>query len=266
MLVHEYLARHGEHVRRAFTAAAVDPFHEGRLGLNSDHFWQEIGAHGPALQGKLLDVLRKQAGDRPRILMTLQRQNFFVPPEKLQQARADLIRALAEGDERRYAEARKEYQVDAVHAFFESPEGIPIRVREFEFFHPSGALSRLKGKAVCPNLENTYNFARPLVDLCAAGKIPEPSLDFTRLHRLKTEVLVVAGRWDHTVDYRTSIALAACYPRSELFIADDDHRFGKLTKSGAMAKMMRSFLGSGLSSKEWQAVRKAAGPQRWRES
>src|SRR5262249_3276545 len=32
MLVHEYLARHGEHVRRAFTAAAVDPFHEGRLG------------------------------------------------------------------------------------------------------------------------------------------------------------------------------------------------------------------------------------------
>jgi pimeloyl-ACP methyl ester carboxylesterase len=266
LLVHEYLARHGEHVRRAFTAAAPDPFHEGQLGLNSDRFWQEVGTHDPTLQASLLDVLRRQAADRPRILITLQRQNCFVPPEKLQQARADLIRALAAGDSRRYAEARKAYQVDIVHAFFESPEGIPIRVREFEFFCPSDALARLKDKGVYPNHENTYNFARPLVDLCAAGKIPEPSLDLTRLHRLRTEVLVLAGRWDHTVDYRTSIALTACYPRSYLFIADDDHGFGKFTKSGAMAKLLRAFLASGLSSKDWQTALKSAAPHRWRES
>jgi pimeloyl-ACP methyl ester carboxylesterase len=266
MLVHEYLARHGEHVGRAFTAAAVDPWHEGELGLNSDHFWQEIGAHDTKLQGTLLDVLKRRADDRPRILMTLQRQNFFVPPEKLQQARADLIRALADGDDKRYEEARKTYQVDAIIALEESPEGIPIAVREFEFFYPSGALARLKGEAVYPNLENTYNAARPLVDLCKAGKIPEPSLDLARLHRLETEVLVIAGRWDHTVDYRTSIALAACYPRSRLFVADDDHMFGKLRKSGAMTKLLRAFLGSGFSSEEWRDALKAAAPHRWRES
>jgi pimeloyl-ACP methyl ester carboxylesterase len=265
LLVHEYLARHGEHVRRAFTAAAVDPFHEGQLGLNSDRFWQEIGAHDPALQPALRDVLRRRPDDRARILMTLQRQNFFVPPEKLQQARADLIRALAAGDDRRYAEARKAYQVDVVHAFFESPEGIPIRVREFEFFYPSGARSRLEGEAIYPNLENTFHFARPLVALCEAGKIPEPSLDLARLHRLETEVLLIAGRWDHTVDYRTSIALAACYPRSHLFIAEDDHMFGKLQKSGVMTRLLRTFLGSGLSSGEWQAALKDATPHRWRE-
>jgi pimeloyl-ACP methyl ester carboxylesterase len=265
MLVHEYLARHGEHVGRAFTAAAVDPFHEGELGLNSDHFWQEIGAYDAKLQAALLDVLRRRADDRPRILMTLQRQNFFVPPERLQRARADLIRALAAGDDRRYEEARKAYQVDIITALEDSPEGIPIAVREFEFLYPSGALSRLKGEAVYPNLENTYNSARPLVDLCKAGKIPEPSLDRARLHGLQTEVLIVAGRRDHTVDYRTSIALAACYPRSSLFIADDDHMFGKLEKSGALTKLMRAFLGSGLSSAEWRDALKAAAPHRWRE-
>jgi pimeloyl-ACP methyl ester carboxylesterase len=265
LLVHEYLARHGEHAGRAFTAAAVDPFHEGELGLNSDRFWLEIGAHDRTLQATLRDVLRQHADDRPRILMTLQRQNFFIPPEKLQQARADLIRALAAGDDRRYEEARRAYQVDAVHAFFESPEGIPVRVREFEFLYPSGALPRLRGEAVYPNHENTYNFAKPLVALCDAGKIPAPSLDLARLHRLDTEVLIVAGRWDHTVDYRTSIALAACYPRSGLFIADDDHRFGRLEKSGAMTKLIRAFLGSGLSSAEWRGVLKAAAPHRWRE-
>jgi pimeloyl-ACP methyl ester carboxylesterase len=266
LLVHEYLARHGAHVGRAFTSAAVDPFHEGELGLNSDRFWQEIGAHDAGLQGALRDVLRRHPDDRPRILMTLQRQNFFVPPEKLQQARADLIRALAAGDDKRYEEARKAYQVDAVHDFFASPEGIPIRVREFEFLYPSGALARLKGEAIYPNLENTYNFARPLVDLCAAGKIPEPFLDLARLHRLETEVLVVAGRWDHTVDYRTSIALAACYPRSRLFIADDDHRMTRLQKSGAMTKLIRAFLGSGFASDEWRTALKAAAAHRWRES
>jgi hypothetical protein len=195
----------------------------------------------------------------------LQRQNFFVPPEKIQQARADLIRALARGDDRRYEEARKTYQVDAVHAFFDSPEGIPIRVREFELLYPSGALPRLKGKAVYPNHENAYNFAKPLVDLCEGGTIPVPSLDLIRLHRLETEVLIVAGRWDHAVDYRTSIALAACYPRSHLFIADDDHRFGKLEKSGAMTKLVRTFLGSGFASTEWRDAVKAAAAHRWRE-
>src|SRR5262249_18539565 len=153
------------------------------------------GAQDPALQTTLRAVLHKRASDRSRILMTLQRQNFFVPPEKLPQARADLIRALAAGDEMRYEEARKTYQVDVVHGFFDSPAGIPVRVREFEFLYPSGALPRLKGEAVLPNLENTYNFAKPLVALCEKGKIPAPTLDFARLHRLTTEVCVVAGRW-----------------------------------------------------------------------
>src|SRR5262249_26189428 len=153
------------------------PFSEGELGLNSDHFWQEIGAHDPALHGLLRDVLRRRPDDRPVILMTLQRQNFFVPPEKLQQARADLIRALAAGDPKAYAKARKDYQVVIIRAFSAPPAGIPVRVREFEFFYPSGALGRLKGDAIFPYHENTYNFAKPLVALCQAGKIPGPSLD-----------------------------------------------------------------------------------------
>ena len=62
---------------------------------------------------------RLRAGQHPRILTLEEVGDFAAPPEnlpevepeKLQQARADLIRALAAGDDRRYEEARKTYQV-----------------------------------------------------------------------------------------------------------------------------------------------------------
>jgi pimeloyl-ACP methyl ester carboxylesterase len=183
-LVHQYLARHGDHVRRAFTACPVDPFDEGALGLNSDHFWEEIGAQDPSLQQALTAALERHAADRATLVMTLQRQNFFEPPDRLAEARAKLIHALATGDEESYVGARKDYQVEEVGTFFEAPEGIPIRVREFEIFQPSGSLRRLHaGAGFFPDLENQRNFAQPLLDLLDAGRIPAPAIDRLAPHR-----------------------------------------------------------------------------------
>ena len=263
MLVHEYLAKHGDHVQRAFTAAAVNPYLERELGLFHDRFWDEIGAHDRALQNRLRDALKQHPDDRPRMIMTMQRQNFFVSPERLQQARAELIGVLASGDKTRYDEARKTYQVEEVMKFFESPDGMPTRVREFEFFYPLHAGMRLSDAEVHPDLENTFNFAKPLVELCEAGKIPPPSWNAAALHRLDAEVFVLAGGVDHAVDYRTSIALTSLYPRHYLFLANDDHMFGKLRASKDYESLIQAFLRFGLDSPELRKALASAEPNRW---
>jgi pimeloyl-ACP methyl ester carboxylesterase len=264
-LVTQYLSKHGARVERAVTAAPVHPPLIGELGLNTDRFWQEIGAHDPALHDLVRQALEKHAADRDAVVMTLQRQNFFVPPERLDEERAALIHALAESDDERYAKAREEYQVDVVRAFFDSPEGIPIRVRMFELFQPSGALPKLGGDELYPDIENQYNFARPLVELCRSGAIPEPRFDSASLHRLDTEVFLIAGRYDHTVDYRAAIALASMIPRHQLFLAADDHLLGKLKGEGHYAALTHAFLLHGLASPELNAALAAAEPARWRE-
>lgn len=265
MLVHQYLAKYGAHVRRAFTAAAVNPFLEGELGLNTDHFWEEISSDDPALPGLVQSALKRYADRREKLIMTLQRQNFFVPKEELSKERATLIRALAAGNDQLFEEKQKAYQVPEITRYFDSPEGIPVRVRLFEFFYPSGALARLKSDRVFPDLENSYNFAKPLVALCEAGTIPSPTFNRAKLHTLATEVFVLSGRWDHTSDYRAAIALSASYPHPYLFLADDDHQSFKMKKSGDYDRLLRAFLTSGLQGQDFRTALQTALPNRWAE-
>ena len=265
-LTHQYLAKYGVHVSRAFTASALNPFLEGELGLVSDHFWEEVGAYDPALQPLLQKVLKQHQSDRATLVMTLQRQNFFVPADKIQAARADLIRALAAGDQRRYEEAQEQYQVPQISKFFASDAGIPIRVRLFEFFYPTKTRKLLDESAFYPDLENQYNFAKPLVALCDAKQIPAPAFDFAALHHLDAEVFVLAGRQDHTADYRALIALAECYPQHNLFIVNDNHNFSELASDGSEGQLRRAFLQYGLNSSEMRFAEAEAQKHRWNEA
>jgi pimeloyl-ACP methyl ester carboxylesterase len=264
-LVHQYLAKYGRSVARAATPAPLNPFLVGRLGLNSDRFWEEVGASDPELHALLRQALQRDPADRGRLAMTLQRQNFFVSPGQLAEARARLIRALAAGDAEAYQKAREAYQVEEVRSFLGSPQGIPMRVRLFEFVLPSGALGRLAGDRFYPDLENQRNFAAPLLELYEKGRIPAPSWDAAALHRLDTEVLILAGVRDHTVDYRSAIALAFLYPRGQLFLADDDHQFHQMNSDGTQHALVRAFLASGAQSSAFQAALRAAERRRWRE-
>ena len=60
-LVHQYLAKYGAHVQRSFTQAALNPFIVHELHLNSDHFWEEIGAQDRNLQ----TLLKRRFGASP---------------------------------------------------------------------------------------------------------------------------------------------------------------------------------------------------------
>src|SRR3990170_1822771 len=93
LLVHQYLSRHPEHVATAFTQAAVNRFVDAEFGLSSDTFWTDIGNADPSLRMRLLDALAQHAGERNRIMLLLQRQNFFVDADAIQRERAALIYA-----------------------------------------------------------------------------------------------------------------------------------------------------------------------------
>ena len=85
------------------------------------------------------------------------------------------------------------------------------------------------------------------------------------LHSLDAEVFVLSGRWDHVVDYRTSIALAATYLHGHLFIADDSHVFQVFEESGLLAPLLQNFLKFGLDSVEYKKALDKAGKFHWRE-
>lgn len=86
-LVHQYLAKYGNHVSRAFTQSAVNPFIVRELALPIDTFWTELGQQNPELQNLLLSVLQKMPAERQSLLIALQRQHFYVPADQLNAAR-----------------------------------------------------------------------------------------------------------------------------------------------------------------------------------
>jgi pimeloyl-ACP methyl ester carboxylesterase len=262
-LVQQYLARHGDRVRRAFVESPANPFINRELGIAFDTFWRELGSQDRGLQAELRKALERNPGDRTRILIALQRQHFYVPADKLADARARLIRALAAGDTRPLEACRKDYEVDAVLELSASADVIPQNVRVIELIRPSGEFGRLGGEAVRPLIETQYGFTRPLNDLVDAGKIPEPAFDFAACHRLDTEVFLLGSRWDEAVDYRSTIALAYTYPRHQLFIADDNHTLKKLTAGPARNDLLRAFLALGPGSAEFRDALAAAEPYRW---
>ena len=264
-LVHQYLAKYGSHVQRAFTQSAVNPTLNHELGIDIERFWDELGTQDSSLQPLLRKALEGFPHDRIKILMALQRQHFYVPAERLPTARAELIRTLANGDRGVYEQALNDYEVNTIIKLSESSEIIPQDVRVLELIYPSGAFRKLDEATVQPLIETQYHFIKPLISLVQAGKIPAPTFDLSAAHHLDTEVFILAGRYDEAVDYRTSIALAYLYPRHQLFVADDNHVFSKLTESGLSNRLIQSFLRFGLGSSELQATMAAAESYRWRE-
>jgi hypothetical protein len=265
-LVHQYLAAHGRWVQRAFTESAVMRLLESRLRINHDHFWREIGAGGPQLQTKLLQALRAHPERRPEMIQTLQRQNFFVPPERLPAERASLINELHRDDTEAIGRRKEEYQVDAIAALLAARGGVPIRVRIYESVQPLAARLDLTADAVFPNIENEYHIARPLLEANRAGTVPAPSFDTDALHDLDTEVFVMAARHDHTVDYRSQIALASSYKHATLFIADDNHVYARLKEGGVLDRLIRAFLLGGPGSSGMRRALEAVEPFRFIET
>jgi pimeloyl-ACP methyl ester carboxylesterase len=189
-LVHQYLTKYGSHVSRAFTQSAVNPYLNAELGIGLDRFWSDLGQQDPHLQDSLRSALRQHPEERLGILMTLQRQHFFVSAEKIEAARAILIQKLAAGDLAYYKQARKEYEVDDVATMARSNDIIPQDVRVLELISPSGAFDRLDDDRIYPLAETQAHAIQPLLDLQKSGQITLPPFDFESLHHCSTQVFI----------------------------------------------------------------------------
>ncbi len=260
-LVHQYMAVHGRHVDRVFTQAAVNPFLEARLGVVADRFWAELDATD---RTRLAAVLADGRYPRARVATLFQRQNFFVPRDQLAAERRMLIGELADNAKDRIATREQTYQIDALAKLASGPRGPAINVRLFEFFVPRAVGFQRAPDVLHPDLEVFAQQAEPLIALLQQGRIAAPTMAFAPLHALNAEVLAVAGRWDHTCDYRTQIALAASYPRGTLLLLDDDHVFHRLQAAGGAGPLVRGLFG-GAGSDEYRTALQAVAELRWVE-
>ncbi len=264
-LVHQYLSLHSDHVERIFTQSAVNPYLNAELGISLDTFWSDLGRQNTTLQEQLQSALKTHPEERIGILMTLQRQHFFVSADKINDARANLIHALAAGNMGAYRTARKDYQVDDMAAMYASKDIIPQDVRVLELLAPSGAFDHLGDGGLYPLAETQAFEIKPLLDMLHSGKITLQPFDFAALHRCPADVFVLAGRYDEAVDYRTEIALASVYPHHFLFIADDNHVFSALTANGASLSLISTFFAQGSQSESFTNAVHDSRRYRWIE-
>jgi pimeloyl-ACP methyl ester carboxylesterase len=257
LLVDQYLAKYPEHVRTAFTQAAVNRFIDADFRLNSDHFWEEIGQYDRSLQNTLLRTIAAHPDNRDRIILLLQRQNFFVPAAQLNQARAELIHALANWENEKVADYSKRYQVEQVLQQLRDAANPAANVRLYEFYAPLSSLldqnEEYSSGRINPDIEVLRMFADPLLKLANEGRIQSPTMNLSNLNHVGGSVYLLASVYDHTADYRSQIALASHFPNHRLLLLADDHSFLALNKTDLYPALIQAAL---LEGADGDGVRK----------
>ena len=90
-------------------------------------------------------------------------------------------------------------------------------------------------------------------------------MSFLPLHKLGTEVFILSGRYDHTADYRSQIALASSYPSHYVLIADDNHTFNNLKNDGMYQKLILSFFKTQTISAMGEIIENEFSNYQWKE-
>lgn len=243
-LIHQFLSVYGQFVDKAFTAAAVNYHLDAQAGINHDKFWEEVIKDDPQFAAQFKKLSAQSSTSREMIAMLFQRQNFFVKPDSLAFERKKLLDILLANDTAMIRQYRDKYQITAIQNFYASADGIPIKVRLFEFVLPLLKTFRLKKDTLQPDMENLYFSSRPLIEAYNSHKIQPRTMPFTVQRKLDTKVFILAGRWDHTADYRSQTALAGIYRNRLLFMADDNHTFAALKKEGQYKELILLFFKS----------------------
>ena len=262
-LVHQFLSIFGQYVDKAFTGAAVNYFIDAELGINHDKFWEEAIEQNPAFITKFKDLTTKNQIDRDLIAMLFQRQHFFV--DSLKTEREHLLNTLLANDTIAINQYKDKYQITAIQRFYASDDGIPIRVRLFEFIYPLLRNFQIDTNKLQPDKENLYFSAVPLIESYNNNLIKPQGMSFLPLHKLGTEVFILSGRYDHTADYRSQIALASSYPSHYVLIADDNHTFNNLKNDGMYQKLILSFFKTQTISAMGEIIENEFSNYQWKE-
>jgi pimeloyl-ACP methyl ester carboxylesterase len=265
LLVHQYLSIYGRFVDRAFTGASVDYSLDSESGINHDRFWMETCEHDTTFATRVSLLMESNLFPRELVAMLFQRQNFFVQTESLFSERNKLLDHLLMNDTATINDYKSKYQISDILSFIDSPDGIPVKVRLFEFILPLLNDLKIEADKLQPDLENLYFSCLPLINAYNENLIEPVMIDHRPLHLVETEVFVLSGRWDHTADYRSQIALASTYRNHCLFMADDNHTFTSLKSKGLYNKILITFLKYGKKDIRFRDFMKSCEPYRWKE-
>ncbi|WP_108423116.1 hypothetical protein [Flagellimonas amoyensis] len=243
LLITEYLSLFPDtRVKKVFIGASVNPVIEQKLGIIHDDFQRAFLSNHPQDRKKLDAVMDEGHFDRKLLATLFQRQNFFVGPSELSSKRSELIHRLYHRDTAYVAQLQKEFQIDAINALFGSEDGIPIRVRLSEFIYPLMEYRESDPNRFYPDLENSYQIAEPIMEHFKDqdhGMVNE--FNERTFRKFTGKLFLLAGRYDHVADYRSSIYLGSLLENASLFIADDDHTFKSLKAEGHYSKMIQDF-------------------------
>jgi pimeloyl-ACP methyl ester carboxylesterase len=242
LLVHQYLSVYGKFVDKAFTGAAVNYYLDSESGINHDKFWEETCDQDSTFSIRFSQLINKNYFSRDLIAMLFQRQNFFVKPDSLVYERNKLLNLLLMNDTASINDYKAKYQIKDILSFYDSPDGIPIKVRLFEFLLPLLKSFKIETYKLRPDIENLYFSSLQLIEVFNKNQIKPIQINLDHLHLLETDVFILSGRWDHTADYRSQIALASIYRNHYLFIANDNHTFISLKNGGFYNKLLIAFL------------------------
>jgi hypothetical protein len=262
-LIHQLLTLRPDLGGRIYVQAAINHELDTRWGLGADRSWQQLAAADTALARDMLAWLQSHPDRRRDLILVLQRQHFFEPLEQLSAARVAAARAFLAGDAARIAELRRQYQIDAIEQTRGTLEDVGAAVRVYEFA-AAHADPREHADALRPDVEALFHYASPLAD--RGYRPPVPPSDWPRLRTQAAEVLQVAGRHDHTCDYRTQIGLHGMTRGSHLLVLDDDHVFRRWAAAGSQPELLQAFFAGGAESPAFREALDRIEPLRWREA
>lgn len=261
-LIHQYLTLYPETRARVYVQAAVNHELDVRWGLGGDRFWSEFSASDPALARELLFWLEQNTDQRRNLILIFQRQHFFEALEALPVARVSAARAFLKGDRVAIAEMRARYQIDAIEQTRSTLEGVGAAARVYEFAAPRRDPRGAAGP-LAPTHEANFYYAFPLAE--PSHRPVVPPADWSRLRGQSAELIQVAGRHDHTCDYRTQIGLNGLTRNSNLLILDDDHVFKRWTATKTQPRFLQTYFLHGAASAEFQRELAAIESLRWSE-
>jgi hypothetical protein len=261
-LIHQYLTLRPKTRARVYVQAAVNDDLDAVWGVGGDPFWSEFSSTDSALATRLLDWLRSHPEQRRSLILVLQRQNFFETLEALPAARQAAAKAFIDGDAAAVSEMRSRYQIDALEQMHSTLEGVGSAVRVYEFASPRPDLRNVQGP-LRPSDEADFYYAEPLPD--SSYRPPVRRTEWSKLREVAGDVLQVAGRYDHTCDYRTQIGLNGLTRNSKLVILDDNHVFKRWTDSGRQPAFVQAFFHEGTSGPGFERELDALGDLRWTE-
>jgi len=266
LLLLQYLKKYGDNVEKAFCQTALVPNLESILGFRHDRLWEEIIEYDEVLGDKLLKSIEENYFEKDDIILTLQRQNFFVESKQIGKEREMLINALFENNSVVFDSLKIEYQVEAVKGMSSTSLGISSNVREYEFFMNDYYDIMQENKTVVRvDIEAVKFYAKPLINEYEKGNVPRPTNDFSNFHNLNTQVFIFAARWDHTVDYRGQYYLTGLIPKSILFLVNDNHVFSTIYNTDNYSKIVQYALLFDKSSNEMKIFLEETSSLRWHE-